>query len=242
MNSHVVVTRPGALAARPHQHWAGRAGVGLRVAALVAVLCTPAAAQFEMCVGDCDCDQVVMISELVTMINISLGDASPSECPSGDENRDQSVAVNEIVLAVKHALIGCPFIAGCVGPEPTFPVVLATAPRTRKRPAAVVTMTPTPTATPKPRPPSALRGQGGGFVSCTGDCDGDETVTVAELVTMIAIVLGERPPSDCMSGDENGDLLISVNEIVAAVDNLLNGCPFVSGCAAPNRSCTPTPG
>jgi hypothetical protein len=41
---------------------------------------------------------------------------------------------------------------------------------------------------------------------------------------MIAIALGNLPVDDCLAGDPNGDGLITVEEIVQAVNNALTGC------------------
>ena len=59
---------------------------------------------------------------------------------------------------------------------------------------------------------------------CVGDCDGDDSVVVAELVTLIGISLGNIALVDCPAGDENQDGQISVDEIVGAVQNALTGC------------------
>ena len=42
---------------------------------------------------------------------------------------------------------------------------------------------------------------------------------------MVNIALGTAPVSACMAGDANGDGEITINEIVAGVNNALNGCP-----------------
>ena len=59
---------------------------------------------------------------------------------------------------------------------------------------------------------------------CIGDCGGAGTVTVADLLTMVNIALGDAPISACRVGDPDGDGQITVNEILQAVGNALNGC------------------
>ena len=49
-------------------------------------------------------------------------------------------------------------------------------------------------------------------------------VTVDELTTMINIALGNTDVLGCTAGDANHDGQISVNEILTAVNNALNGC------------------
>jgi hypothetical protein len=78
------------------------------------------------------------------------------------------------------------------------------------------TETPTPTATPSPTetplPP------------CVGDCDGDRTVSVAELVVGVDVALGRLAAEACTALDEDGNRSVSVDELTAAVSNTLNGC------------------
>jgi len=59
---------------------------------------------------------------------------------------------------------------------------------------------------------------------CTGDCDGDDRVTIAELVGGVAIALGSHPFDACPALDGDGDGTILVNELVVAVAAALAGC------------------
>jgi hypothetical protein len=49
-------------------------------------------------------------------------------------------------------------------------------------------------------------------------------VTIDELLTMVNIALDTAALSDCEPGDANQDGEITVNEILVAVNNALNGC------------------
>ena len=60
---------------------------------------------------------------------------------------------------------------------------------------------------------------------CVGDCNGNGTVTVDEILTMVNIALGNTPVTACEAGDANHDGEITVDEILTAVNNALNGCP-----------------
>lgn len=60
------------------------------------------------CLGDCDELGAVTVDELVKGVNIALGNADISTCPSFDENSDTQVTVDELVKAVGFALNGCP--------------------------------------------------------------------------------------------------------------------------------------
>jgi hypothetical protein len=85
------------------------------------------------------------------------------------------------------------------------------------------TETPMPTATPTNTigDPTPTATQGGG---CTGDCDGDGSVTVDEIVRGVNIGLGTRPVEDCLPFDRDGSGTVTVDEIVEAIGNALNGC------------------
>ena len=50
-------------------------------------------------------------------------------------------------------------------------------------------------------------------------------MTVNELIQMVNVALDTAPGSSCVAGDANGDGAITINEIVAGVNNALNGCP-----------------
>jgi hypothetical protein len=62
------------------------------------------------------------------------------------------------------------------------------------------------------------------IVPCVGDCSGDHSVTVDELLAMVNIALGNANVSTCLAGDANHDNKITVDEILTAVNNALNGC------------------
>jgi hypothetical protein len=60
-----------------------------------------------LCVGDCNLDGMVTVDEIVTAVNIALGQRLVGDCPSADGNLDGQVTVDEIVTAVNNALNGC---------------------------------------------------------------------------------------------------------------------------------------
>jgi hypothetical protein len=66
------------------------------------------------CVGDCNNSNDVTVDELLTMVNIALGNADVSTCLNGDANHDSMITIDEILTAVNNALNGCP-----VTPTPT---------------------------------------------------------------------------------------------------------------------------
>jgi hypothetical protein len=48
---------------------------------------------------------------------------------------------------------------------------------------------------------------------------------VGEVLTMVNIALGTAQLSTCTNGDANSDGLITIDEILKAVNNALEGCP-----------------
>src|SRR5262249_5770848 len=61
---------------------------------------------------------------------------------------------------------------------------------------------------------------------CPGDCDRDGRVTVGELVGGVDLALTPHNASAplCAALDLDGDCLVSIDEILAAVNAALNGC------------------
>lgn len=74
---------------------------------------------------------------------------------------------------------------------------------------------PTPTATTPAAPP------------CSGDCNGDGSVTIEELIAMVNVALG-APLALCPAGDRSGDGAIAIDELVTAVVHALDGCPALA--------------
>jgi YVTN family beta-propeller protein len=59
------------------------------------------------CVGDCDADGAVTVSEVVRLVGVALGLAGIDECPAGDADGDGQVTIAELVAVVGNALAGC---------------------------------------------------------------------------------------------------------------------------------------
>ena len=60
--------------------------------------------------------------------------------------------------------------------------------------------------------------------TCDGDCDGDGTVRIDELVRAVTIALGGAEVADCTAVDRNGSGTVSIDELVTAVGSALGGC------------------
>jgi predicted outer membrane repeat protein len=71
----------------------------------------------EVCVGDCGGTGSVTIDEIITQVNIALGNAQPSACPHGVPS-GTNVTVEVIIQAVNNALSGCGLVCGNGSVEP----------------------------------------------------------------------------------------------------------------------------
>ncbi len=60
------------------------------------------------CIGDCNADGEVTVDEIVTMVNVALGNQPAQACPAGDRDGDGGITVDEIVAAVNNLLTACP--------------------------------------------------------------------------------------------------------------------------------------
>ncbi len=63
----------------------------------------------------------------------------------------------------------------------------------------------------------------GGF--CAGDCNNDGTVRVDELITAVTIALGSAGLDRCAAANVQEDTVISISELIGAVNSALSGCP-----------------
>jgi len=70
-----------------------------------------------VCTGDCTGDCSVTVNEVLTMVNIALGNLLVSDCFNADTDGDAAITVDEILTAVTYALESCPL--PCAVPLPT---------------------------------------------------------------------------------------------------------------------------
>jgi len=61
--------------------------------------------------------------------------------------------------------------------------------------------------------------------SCPGDCDGDALVGVDEVLRGVNIALNVLLVTACPPFDTNASGTVEIDEIIAAVDAALSGCP-----------------
>jgi len=74
---------------------------------IVAASPTPTTVPTAVCVGDCDGNGRVTIDELLTLVNIALGDTGAGNCLNADVNMDMQITIDEILAAVHNALTEC---------------------------------------------------------------------------------------------------------------------------------------
>ena len=66
--------------------------------------------------------------------------------------------------------------------------------------------------------------------TCTGDCDGNGTVTIGEVIKCVNMFLGQpfcspaNPALGCPVADINHDGVVSIGEVVQCVNRFLAGC------------------
>lgn len=68
---------------------------------------TPTVPATRPCVGDCNDDGRIVISELIRGVNIALRNAEVSTCPSFDRDGNGAVSIAELIASVTAALSGC---------------------------------------------------------------------------------------------------------------------------------------
>ncbi len=114
-------------------------------------------------------------------------------------------------FGTQQTLDTCSFLVEGAAATPT-----RTASRTRtptRTPSAMRTRTPTRTATPLP-----------GTDRCIGACTDGVTVSVNDLLTVIEIAAGRTALAACPVADADGDDQVSLDEVLQAVNNALDGC------------------
>ena len=60
--------------------------------------------------------------------------------------------------------------------------------------------------------------------SCVGDCNGNGSVNIDELIILVNIALGGASAATCAAGDADQNGLVIVSELVSAVRRALYGC------------------
>jgi CSLREA domain-containing protein len=107
----------------------------------------------------------------------------------------------------------------------TLPPSAATATRTVPPSAATATVTSqtppaTPSATATPPPGATATAT---RAPCTGDCNGDGSVTINELILGVRIALDQSPVSECPAM-ANAQSMVDIVQLIRAVNNAVEAC------------------
>jgi len=101
------------------------------------------------------------------------------------------------------------------------PTMTSTAtPSSTATPLPTDTPLPTATDTPTPSPTPTITP-----IPCTGDCDGNGTVSIGELIVAVNISSGTAPLSRCPAADRDHNGAVTIDELITAVNNATSGCP-----------------
>jgi hypothetical protein len=65
-----------------------------------------------VCNGDCNGDGEITVDEVITGVNIALGNVSVCSCMPCDTDANGAISIAELIKAVNFALTGCPFWHG----------------------------------------------------------------------------------------------------------------------------------
>ena len=142
-------------------------------------------------------------------------------------------APREIVVRIGDptpaTFIPTPTATPTVTPTRTATRTRTSTPRPSRTASATATITHTATVTPTGPTATATATQTGPTPTpppppCLGDCDMNGRVTIEDIIRIVEIVLGQRPPTDCPAGDLGSDGQIGIPDLVAAVINALQGC------------------
>ena len=60
--------------------------------------------------------------------------------------------------------------------------------------------------------------------ACAGDCNGDGSVVINELIGGVNIALDNAALDTCPSFDRDGNGGVSIDELITAVNNAQTGC------------------
>lgn len=122
---------------------------------LLAALAGGARSATAACPGDCNGDNRVSVAELTFGVRISLGEVALFECDSLDVTPDGELRIEELIMAVNAALLGCPSTPTATaaaptptGAAPTASVTATDTPATNATSTRTGTHTPTTSATP----------------------------------------------------------------------------------------------
>ena len=94
-------------------HSAGSKALGGALAVWLLAVSSAAAAPgppvcLGRCTGDCNANGAVAVNEILTLVNVTLGEASTDTCANADALGLDDLDIGDVVIAVRNALDGCP--------------------------------------------------------------------------------------------------------------------------------------
>ncbi|MBI1814773.1 MAG: hypothetical protein HYR72_07335 [Deltaproteobacteria bacterium] len=141
------------------------------------------------CIGDCGDDGSVTVEELIIGVNVALGVAPLSRCPSFDTDHSNDVTVDELIRGVNAALLGCvpvPTPTGTATATPTASATVTTdngGPTRTPSPSLTVALTATATATTAPVTPGQLARAVAGHAAIAADAFGAIPAVITAIAT-----------------------------------------------------------
>lgn len=86
-------------------------------------------------------------------------------------------------------------------------------------PTLTPTVPPGSTETSTPEPTQTIT-----TLDCFGDCNGDASVSISELIAAVNIALGNSPFETCVNADADGDGEVRINDLISSIISALQGC------------------
>lgn len=153
------------------------------------------------------------VASLVSAVDDVLNGCTPAEEPVSAPGTTGLPAEFDTICPDGEVQVGAT-------PTPTTPRSPSPTPTRDRTPTPSRTVgSPTPTTPPRTTTPTVPAS------GCTGDCDESGAVSVDELIRGVGIGLAAVPLDECPPVDANDNDRATVDELVTAVRNAIEGCP-----------------
>lgn len=160
----------------------------------------------------------------------STATAHPSASPTASASASPTSSAAPTASATARATSSAtppPSPTGTLPPtaSATPPATATTGTTSTPSSTGVATASPTRSDTPQASPTATLSPltTPTSPTGCVGDCDGNGSVTISELISGVGIALGTLPVSACPAF-ENGAGMVDIAQLVKGVANALDGC------------------
>jgi hypothetical protein len=167
---------------------------------------TPTAAgEFSFTISATDAD-AVQVTKAYTMI-IAGGEPIATATSTPDTGTETATAT----ATASPTVSATPLISATATASPASTATAS--------PASTATASLTSTATALPTASATAT-----VPACAGDCNGDGSVLINELIGGVSIALDNAALDTCPSFDRDGNGAVSIDELITAVNNAQNGC------------------